>query len=152
MTVAASLTEFNLASAILLVLAASRWGAAPERLCVAVHCFMLFADAYYHALVGPGTIYYSVDPGHLAIDATAAIQFFAIALFANRMYPLWLAAFQIVSVIAHFARMELSEIGRLAYGLLNYGPYYLQIVTLAFGLLLHARRARRYSTYQSWRS
>src|SRR3546814_8257003 len=92
---------------------------------------MNVADRIYHALVGRGTIYGSVDIGHLIIDMLVAAVFIGVALKANRVYPLWLSAFQLVSVVSHFAREESRKIAELAYFLMNYVPYYALLLLLA---------------------
>ena len=145
------LWDFNYLSIALLLAAALRWGAAPERLCVAALLAMILLDRLYHALVGRGTIYASVDIGHLIIDLLVAAAFIAVALLANRMYPLWLAAFQLLSVISHFAREASGSVAKLAYGVLNYAPYLAIVAILAGGIWSHARRRSIYGPYPSWR-
>lgn len=83
----------NLVMMFLFGAAALRWGAAPERICVAILGFVTLADPVYHLLAGHGAIYGSVDLGHLTFDLMMAAGFIAVALWANRIYPLWLAAF-----------------------------------------------------------
>jgi hypothetical protein len=136
----------------LLMFSALRWGAAPERWCAAVFVLMAIVDRLYHLLVGRATIYTSVDLGHLLIDAAAAIALVWVALWANRIYPLWLAAFQGLAVVSHFTREASAAIGKLAYAFLSYAPSLFQIAILALGIGLHARRVRRGGMYPSWRS
>lgn len=136
----------------LLMFAALRWGAAPERYCAAVFVTMAVVDRLYHLGVGRATIYTAVDLGHLLIDGGAAIALVSIALWANRIYPLWLAAFQGLAVVSHFTREVSSTIGKLAYAFLTYAPSLFQIVIVAWGIALHARRVRRGGIYPSWRS
>jgi hypothetical protein len=142
----------NLVMMFLFGAAALRWGAAPERICVAILGFVTLADPVYHLLAGHGAIYGSVDLGHLTFDLMMAAGFIAVALWANRIYPLWLAAFQLVSVIGHFSRELTSSFPKLAYGLMIYGPFYIILPILGFGIWRHARRRRRHGPYPSWRS
>lgn len=146
------LWEFNLVSMALLVLAVLRWGAGPERVCVAMIVFMNLGDRLYHAVIDRGTLYASVDLGHLFIDVVAAALFIGVALRANRVYPLWLSAFQLVSVISHFAREMDTKLVTFAYGLMTYAPYYFILLILTGGLWMHARRVRHYGPYPSWRT
>src|SRR5690606_37232759 len=118
------LDELNMALLAITLAASLRWGAAPERLCAAVIVGMQGADAALHAIAGRGAFYHSVDVGHLAIDLLAALAFHHIAVNANRIYPLWLAAFQLISVLAHFARQASDTVAGLAYAYLGYGPFY----------------------------
>ena len=143
--------SFNFLSVAILGVAALRWGGSPERICAAALLAMNVADRIYHALVGRGTIYGSVDIGHLVIDMLVAAVFIGVALKANRVYPLWLSAFQLVSVVSHFAREESRKIAELAYFLMNYVPYYALLLILAGGIWRHAMRTRRHGPYRSWR-
>lgn len=145
------LWSFNIVSILLLCAAAWRWGAGPERICAAALLVMNVADRIYHLLAGRGTIYASVDIGHLVIDLAVAAVFITVALRANRVYPLWLSAFQLVSVISHFAREVNGTAAQLAYALMNYLPYYAILTILAAGIALHARRTRRLGHYRAWR-
>ena len=142
----------NILLVTLLGAASLRWGAAPERICAAVLAFMTLVDPLYHLLVGRSTIYGSVDTGHLLIDLGLAATFLGVALWANRIYPLWLAAFQLVSVISHFAREVTDSFPKLAYGIMSYGPYYIILMILAAGIWRHRTRVRRYGRYRSWRA
>ncbi|MGQ0277609.1 hypothetical protein ACT17R_03080 [Sphingopyxis sp. Q841] len=142
---------FNIASLLLLIIAARRWGAAPERICTAALVFMNVGDLIYHAVVGRWTIYASVDVGHLVIDGLIAAVFLAVAIQANRVYPLWLAAIQLVSVIAHFAREANSQVAKLAYALMDYLPYYALLIILFMAIRTHAKRVRRIGPYPAWR-
>lgn len=143
---------FNLVTMALLFAAALRWGAAPERCCAAVFVAMNLGDRAYHAIAGRDSIYITVDTGHLILDLLAAAVFIGVALRANRMYPLWLSAFQLVSVISHFARGVDGTMADLAYALMNYVPYNVMLLILAAGIGMHARRQRHYGPYPSWRA
>lgn len=143
---------FNLVSMALLVAAALRWGAWPERICAGAILWMDVVDRLYHLIVARDTIYASVDIGHLFIDVSAACIFIGVALRANRIYPLWLSAFQLVSVISHFAREIDGHLGTVAYAVMNYAPYNFILLILAGGIWTHARRVKRYGPYRSWRT
>lgn len=146
------LNEFNTAMLALVLAAALRWGAGPERLCAAIMVGMDAIDLVYHFIVGRGAFYESVDIGHLLIDLAAATAFLAVALKANRIYPLWMAALQLISVLAHFAREVNPRAAGLAYAYLGFGPFYLELVVLFAGIALHANRVRRKGMYRSWRA
>lgn len=147
----AQLEMINVLMVALLGAASLRWGAAPERICAAALAFVTFVDPLYHLLAGRDTIYGSVDVGHLLIDLGLAATFLGVALWANRIYPLWLASFQLVSVISHFAREVTDIFPKLAYGIMSYGPYYIILTILAAGIWRHRTRVRRHGLYRSWR-
>jgi hypothetical protein len=132
--------------------AALRWGAPPERICVATLVIVTFGDPLYHLLMRQGPIYRTVDIGHFMMDLGVAATFIAVALRANRVYPLWLAAFQLVSVLSHFAREVTDSFPKLAYGLMSYGPFYIILLIMAGGLAFHVRRAKHLGQYRSWRT
>lgn len=140
----------NFVCVSLLSAAALRWGATPERICAVTLFTVTLADPAYHFLMGRGAIYRSVDIGHLVMDLAVAAVFVVVALRANRVYPLWLAAFQLVSVLSHFAREVTEFFPMRAYGYMSFGPYYIILLIMAGGILCHARRSRR-GPHRSWR-
>ena len=133
-------------------LAAVCWwrGARPERLCALVMVSLVVVDVLYHAVAGRGT-YSHVDLPHLAIDGMALAAFFAIMLRANRIYPIWLFAAQLVSTSMHLQRFVSPDTNPTAYAILNIAPSYLQLSILAIGLVAHIRREKRHGPYRSWR-
>lgn len=53
----------------------------------------------------PSSAYYSnVETGVLAIDFLALAAFVMLALRSSRFWPLWVAGFQLTSVLAHFLK------------------------------------------------
>lgn len=147
-----SRVEVQKGALIVVVVAAFRWGAGPERGTAAVFLYLLFADSAYHAIFGPGAELLKIDIGHALIDASAALAMAAIAVQANRMYTLWIAALQIIAVQSHVARDLESGISPLAYAIVRYAPFYFQIVLLAVGTWLHRKRVRTFGSYRSWRT
>lgn len=126
-------------------------GSGPERAIAATLAGMLIVDQSYHVATNVEVIYLSVDYAHTAIDFAGAVSLTWIALMANRIYPLCMAAVQIISLLSHFARGQSAEMAQLAYAVLMRAPSYLLIVLLALGMLAHVRRTSRHGTYRSWR-
>jgi len=140
------------ATFVLLALAAWRWGRGPERILAGILVGLSLADAANHALFEVGRSYMTVDTGHVIIDVAALVVSLAVSVNANRIYPLWFAAFQLLAVLAHLTREMAHDTTGLAYLIMYIGPSYCQIITLALGIWLHRRRVRRHGPYRSWRT
>ena len=136
----------------LLALAAWRWGVGPERLLAGVLVWFKVSDALNHRLFEIEDHYMTVDAGHLVIDVVALAVALAVALRANRVYPLWFAAFQLLAVMAHLARDVAQGTAPIAYLVMYIGPSYCQIIVLAVGIWCHRRRVIRHGPYRSWRT
>ena len=126
-------------------------GAGPEKASALTLFLLLFIDDVYHLVFGPYYPLQTADPWHVFLDTAALASFVAIALRANRFYPLVLAAAQLVSVIAHMVRIGLAEMTSLSYYLLYVMPFYFEVLILAGGLWRHHRRSRRIGPYREWR-
>lgn len=127
-------------------------GAAPERICASMLLFIPIIDQLQHAVVGGSLVYSEVDLGHMMIDVLVFCSLLAVAIHANRVYPLWLGAAQIIAVTAHFYRMSFPDIDRFAYQEMQVMPAYIQIVAMSLGLWFHISRQNRLGSYPSWRS
>jgi hypothetical protein len=127
---------------------ALRRGGAPERTTTVAIILMVASDPLVHA-VTPSR-YSSLDPGHLVIDSLALAAFMVIALRANRYWPLWVSAFQLIAVVAHAGRLLDVEIHKTAYGLMQVLWSYPMLVVLALGTRAHQARLRQYGVDPSW--
>ena len=126
-------------------------GGGPELACASVLLSMPVADKLYHAIAGEGAFFTQIDVGHFAIDIVTAALFVAIALYANRIYPLCLASFQLVAVLSHFVR-EISEtMAPLAYSIMIVAPSYLELFVIFAAIILHMRRSRKFGRVRDWR-
>lgn len=139
-------------TSLLLAAAIWRWGGAPERWSIGVFLATMVAPIYVgHAIgltalqIGP---YNSVI---VALDLVAAALFVGIALNANRNYPLWIAGFQIVAVVAHLVEALVDSVSPFAFAVLVIGPSYCQLLLLIGGFARHALRQRRFGPYREWR-
>jgi hypothetical protein len=138
--------------AILLAMAAWRWGGAPERWLTTAFVATMVAPVYFMQVIYPeGDAEIPFLSAFLLVDLVAAIIFTAIALKANRNYPLWIAGFQLVALGTHLAKLVGDEISSLALTILITGPSYCQLLLLIAGFVRHVRRERRYGHYRAWR-
>lgn len=138
---------FNILQA-LVCLCALTLGGWPERatavilLCASVATIVLPFD--------PSTSFRSVETLELVIDVTLMGGLMAVALLANRFWPLWLAALHLLAVGIHGVKgfdpalmpwMYAQAGGKLAYPML---------VLLAAGVLRHRLRLARYGSDPDW--
>lgn len=135
-----------------LLIASIRYGELPERIMAGSLIAMALLSTIYFDLISASPRLQEIDPGLFLIDVFVVTVMVAVALRANRIYPLWMAGFQIIAVMAHFARGLSDAISPIAYVIMFVGPSYFQIIILGFGIWLHARRVRRHGSYRSWRS
>lgn len=128
------------------------WGRGPERLAAVVLSAMpLLAIVYYYGL-GSQLHLTRTDVYNAIIQIVFAIALIAIALCANRIYTLWMAAFQVVVVMVHLVRNLLPTTAETAYFILSVAPSYGLVASLALGLGFHIVRERRFGPYRSWRT
>lgn len=125
--------------------------AAPERILSGVLCAMFVVDRLYHEVSPEPIVWRHTDLMHLCIDTVVLACTLAVALHANRVYPLWIGAAQIIAVSGHAYRVSMMEINRFAYDMMVMMPSYVQLVAMALGLAFHTWRRRRRGSYPSWR-
>jgi hypothetical protein len=137
---------------ILLAGAIWRWGGAPERWLIAIFLATMVLPMYVLWGLDPPPEWQGVAARvYTMLDLLAAVLFVAVALNANRNYPLWIAGFQLVAVGAHVVRVMVESAAPLAYAILIIGPSYCQLLVLAVGFVRHVLRERRFGPYRAWR-
>ncbi len=139
-------------ASLVLGLAIWRYGAGPERAVAAVFAGFVILPALLTRLSGLDTAMFG-DQAWLYIlsDGVAAVAFMAIALNANRNYPLWVAGFQIVAISAYMVRGMVDAVSPIAFAILAIGPSYCQLLLLLAGFTNHRLRQRRFGPYREWR-
>ena len=135
-----------------LCLIAFIWGAAPERV-IATTWLVLFEFSYpiYDYFWRDSLKLTQIDLSWAFTDVAAGFAFFAVALNANRNYPLFIAAMQLLAISAHLSRGLIEAIEPIAYLFMVIAPGWLQLIIFAAGLTRHIQRKRRYGSYRSWR-
>ena len=139
-----------LASLLVAAVVAVREGGAPERIGAVIIAAWILSDWIYHVLFGPSG-FERVDPVHVVLDGAELVAIMWLALRANRMWPLWAAAAQLICVVGHLAVMIEPDGVRRAYWAMTQLPQYIQLVALLLGVAAHAHRQRRVGRYRSWR-
>lgn len=139
-------------ASILLALAMWRWGAGPERgMAIMFTGVMVAPSALFRLFADRSMLFGDFAVLYIAVDVLALAGFMAIALNANRNYPLWVAGFQLVAVGSHIVQGVVDAASPIAYVILAVGPSYCQLVILLAGLVRHRRRLKRYGPYRDWR-
>lgn len=141
-------------ASLLLAAAIWRWGGSPERWLIGVFLGAMVLPVYLFNWLGIG---HGIEVGPYApvvtiLDMVAALLFVGVALHANRIYPLWIAGFQLVAVGGHLVRSLIDSVSPLAVALLVIGPSYCQLLLLFVGFVGHIQRERRFGQYRAWRS
>ena len=137
----------------LVCLSALRWGGGPER-AIAIVWLIVFKgmEFIYHAVWEVPFKLDQMDVFHALTELLVAGLFILIALNANRLYTLWIAAFQIIATSAHLVREFVEAVTPLVYAIMVVVPSYFQLLIFACGLILHAKRRRKYGVYRDWRN
>lgn len=126
-------------------------GGAPERVAAGIIVAWIASDAAYHLLFGPSG-FDRLDPVHLVLDGAQLVAIVWVALRANRIWPLFAAAAQMMCVSGHLAVSLEPEGARRAYWAMTQLPQYIQLAALLAGAVAHARRERLLGPYRSWRA
>ena len=147
------MSSFGLASLALFAAASSYalWrGGPPERFAAKIVILWILTDVGYHVLFGPSG-FTVVDPAHLVIDGAELVAITWVALQANRIWPVWAAAAQLMTFSGHLVVMISGTGWNYAYWAMTQLPPYIQLFALVCGVVFHARRFRRIGHYRSWR-
>ncbi len=135
----------------ILCVAALVWGGGPER-AVALVWLVLFKviDGIHDSLVTESFRPDQFDGFSATIDILALVVLVIVAVRANRVYPMWIAAFQVLATLSHFANVIGDHVSPIAYVILAVTPGYFQLLLLAGGLWSHIRRIRKHGEYRDW--
>jgi hypothetical protein len=125
-------------------------GGPPERLAAVIIAGWVLADALYHVVYGPSG-FERVDPWHVFLDGTILALLLWLALRANRVWPLFAAAAQLICVTGHAAVLLEPDGMRRAYWAMTQLPQYIQLTALVMGAAAHAKREQLIGPYRSWR-
>jgi uncharacterized protein YjeT (DUF2065 family) len=125
-------------------------GGPPEKITAGVILGWAALDTVYHLIFGPSG-FQRVDPVHVVLDSTELVAVMWLALTANRMWPLWVAAAQLMCVSGHIGAFVYPHGMRRAYWAMTQLPQYIMLTALLLGAAAHKRRLKRVGQYRSWR-
>ncbi|MBB4858990.1 hypothetical protein HNO88_002316 [Novosphingobium chloroacetimidivorans] len=129
---------------------ATRYGSAPERVLTTAFLGNLLLEEGCAVLIGRefSTEHFSV---YFALELSLLILFCAVALRANRVYPLWLGGGQIIAIAAHVLLQVLGREARAACEWIDACASLVQLVALTVGLSAHrSRQLRLGRRYPDW--
>jgi nicotinamide riboside transporter PnuC len=125
-------------------------GGGPERFGAAI--ISIGSVLTYLAMSNAATNYRSVEFDAFVIDVLCLLAFVVLALRANRYWPLWVAALQIIGLGGHFVKLAEPGTLRQAYGFALVFWSYPMLLLIALGTFNHQRRLRRFGSDPSWSS
>lgn len=92
----------------------------------------------------------AVEVGVAAVDVALLAALLAVALLADRFWPLWIAALQALGAGSHLVRLVDGDILRVVYAFLSAIASYPMLAILVFATSRHDRRERVNGPERSW--
>lgn len=106
----------------------------------AIMAILLLASPVYTALNSQAGTLENLDLGYLLIDGVVLMAMVSLALVSEKWWPLWLAGAQLIAALSHFVKLLDADYAPFAYALMMRSPSWIQLVILACGICLEARR------------
>jgi hypothetical protein len=122
-------------------------GGAPERV-VAAAMNAAIASFFAQPLAKGG--YEETEIGLLLIDAALLAVLVAVALWANRFWPIWIAAFQLFALLVHIAMLYERDVLPIVYFVVISRIAYPMLLMLLIGTMLHFQRLKRHGADPDW--
>lgn len=124
-------------------------GGAPERIaaaaCVLATMLTFFARSPTH------TRYAGVEVGILIVDASLFLVLTILAVTANRFWPIWIAAFQVVALISHGLRLVDVEVNNRAYKFALAIMSDITLIVIILAVARHRLRVKRIGADPPWK-
>lgn len=138
---------FNALLAAMCIYAVVR-GGQPEKLAAlgwTVGCIATFLLPF-----DPTTTYHSIDVPGLVIDLIVLAGFVALAVTANRFWPLWLAAVHLVTIAVHLVKAYEADLLPSIYAFAVSKAAYPMLLLIVFGIARHHARVCRNGFDRDW--
>jgi hypothetical protein len=125
-------------------------GGAPERICASI---LFFGSALTYAAVSePAVRFASVEAGVFVVDVAALLGFMIVALCAERFWPLWITALQIIGTAGHAVKLVDPHVLRWGYAFALAFWSYPMLALLIAATWNHQKRLRLHGVDKSWSS
>lgn len=125
-------------------------GGKPEKLGAAIVAFSMCIDLAVRLWVGEWD-FSTFNRRRFLIDLVELGLLFSLALKANRVWPIFSAAAQMVAVAGSLAVLGSQGGMQIAYWAVTQLPLFGQLAALALGTFFHVRRQAMVGPYRDWR-
>jgi hypothetical protein len=125
-------------------------GGAPERTGAAI--FLIAVVFTQVAVSGAASRFRSVEEGVLIVDLAMAVSLLILALRAERLWPLWVTALQVIGTAGHAVKLANPDVIPRAYAFVLAFWSYPMLLLLVLGTFRHQRRMARFGADRSWSS
>lgn len=123
-------------------------GGAPERIAAAI--FVVGTALTRVATFYSGSGFGVIEVGVLAVDVACLIGFLVLALRAERFWPLWVTALQIIGTAGHAVKLLAPDMIPWGYAFLLAAGSYPMLLLIALGTWRHQQRLTRNGVDPSW--
>ena len=141
------MTRFAIQVVLILVVLAAAWrfGARPEKAVATIYAAMLFLDVGKVMLVGQWDdgSYGSLVTFRFLLDLAALVGVASVALLYDRWWTLWVGSAQLLALCAHLLKAVQAPLNPLVYSTMERWPVWIAIVVTGLGTYLHWTRHRR---------
>ena len=124
------------------------WGGAPERLTAIAYLFGGAATAILP--FNAGNSFHSVERANLLIDLMLFMTLLGISLRANRFWPMWVAAVQLLAIAIHGVKAYDPTLVAWLYNMAVGKVAYPMVAMLAMGVIRHRDRIAAYGSDPDW--
>lgn len=125
-------------------------GGCPEKAGAAI--FTIAALLSTAAASAPVERFGSLEAGVFAVDCAMLLALVALALRAERFWPLWVTALHLIGTAAHAIKLADPSVIRLGYAIALAFWSYPMLALLVLGTWQHQKRLTRFGVDRSWSS
>jgi hypothetical protein len=126
------------------------WGGAPERIAATIISFGVVATAL---VASPYLERFSdIEINVMIVDVVMLIMFTWLCLHADRFWPIWISAMQLIIVVSHLPKLFMPHILPQAYLTISAMWSYPIVAMLIIATFRHQMRLRNVGLDRSWSS